>query len=77
MNSVASQSSSSGCVGVGALSAEVVLGLDQAAAEVLLPDAVDGDAGRQRISRIDQPRARSSRVAPAGNCGESTAGNAG
>ena len=38
-----------------ALGAEVVLGLDQAAAEVRLPDPVDRDAGRQRVPRIDQP----------------------
>ena len=37
------------------LGAEVVVGLDQAAAEVGLPDPVDRHPGRQRIAAIDQP----------------------
>ena len=31
------------------------LGLDEADAEELLPEAVDGDAGRQRVVGVDQP----------------------
>ena len=44
-----------GMAGGGALRAEVVVGLDQAAAEIRLPDPVHGDPGRQRIAAIDQP----------------------
>ena len=55
MNSMASQSSNSGCVGGDALRAEVVLRLDEAAAEILLPDAIHDDARGERILRLDEP----------------------
>jgi hypothetical protein len=45
-----------------ALGAEVVLRLDQAAAEVLLPDAVDRHAGGQRVAGSTIQRARSRRL---------------
>src|SRR5690242_19021450 len=41
--------------GPGALRAEIVLGFHNSFAEVLLPDAVHGDASGQRIPRIDNP----------------------
>ena len=44
--------------------AEVVRGGDQARAEVMLPDAVDHDAGRQRVGGPG----RASRPVPAGRC---------
>ena len=44
-----------GMAGGRALGAEVVVGLDQAAAEIGLPDPVDRDPGRQRVAAIDQP----------------------
>ncbi len=44
-----------GMTGGRSLGAEVVVGLDQAAAEIRLPDPVDDDAGRERIAAIDQP----------------------
>ncbi len=37
------------------MGAEIVLGLDQAQAEVRLPGAIDRDARRQWVRRIDQP----------------------
>ena len=45
-----------------ALRAKVVARLHQARAKHLLPEAIDGDAGRQRVLRRHQPLARSSRV---------------
>ena len=38
-----------------ALRAEVLARLDDAAAEQLLPEAVDGDAGDERVVLVDQP----------------------
>jgi hypothetical protein len=55
MNSVASQSSSAGWVGGAPWEPKVVLRLDQAAAEVLLPDAVDHDARGQRVGGVEEP----------------------
>ena len=49
MKSVASQSSSSGCVGGVALRAEIFERLHDAAAEGQLPQAIDEDAGGERI----------------------------
>src|SRR6185295_953892 len=40
---------------LGALQAEVVLRLDEAAAKVLLPGAVHGDAGGERVARTCDP----------------------
>ena len=67
MNSPASQSSSSGCVGGCAVDAEVARRRDEAAAEVVLPEAVDHDARGQRIRRRGDP------VAPARRAGRSFA----
>ena len=47
ISSLASQSSSSGCVGRVALHAEVAGRGDDAAAEVMLPEAIDDHAGEQ------------------------------
>ena len=55
MNSTASQSSSSGCVGGSPLMPKSSDGADEAAAEQLGPPAVDRDAGRQRVVAVDQP----------------------
>ena len=55
MNSVASQSSSSGLQRPLALRAEILHGLHHAGAEVHLPEAIHRHARRQRIGRIDQP----------------------
>ena len=55
MNSTASQSSNSGCDGRAALRAEIFDCLDDASAEKLFPDPVDGHAGRQRILPARQP----------------------
>ena len=55
MNSVASQSSSSGCDGHSPCDAEIFDGLDDAGAEIHLPEAIHGDARQQRIAGIDQP----------------------
>ena len=51
MNSVASQSSSSGCYGRLALRAEILGGLDDAGAEIHLPVAIHRHARGQRIAR--------------------------
>ena len=45
-----------------ALRAEIFDCLNQAGAKIHLPEAVHDDAGRQRIGRVDQPRARASRL---------------
>ena len=55
MNSTASQSSSSGCVGEFALRAEIFEALDDAAAEDQLPQPIDEDAGRQRVLAAGDP----------------------
>ena len=49
MNSSASQSSSSGCVGLSPCKPKLLDERHDAAAEVVLPDAIDHDAGSQRI----------------------------
>ena len=49
-----------------ALTAEVVLGLDNPSAEVLLPHAIDGHARGQRVTRIHQPAGK---VKPVGGAG--------
>ena len=41
--------------GLFALDTEVLRGFDEAGAKVFLPVAVDGDAGGQRIARINEP----------------------
>ncbi len=38
-----------------ALGAEIVFGFDEAAPEVLLPERIDCDAGRERIGGINEP----------------------
>ena len=66
MNSTASQSSNSGCVGGLAHLAEVVQRGDDAPAEVVAPDAIDDHARGQRILRGAEPfgqRAPASRSA--------------
>ena len=73
-NSVASQSSSSGCVGQLALGAEVLGGLDEPGAEEHLPDAVDRHAGRQRVVGIDEPRREAEPVAAARRSAAAAAG---
>ena len=55
MNSTASQSSSSGCVGGFAHLPEVLERGDDAAAEMLLPETIDDDARGQRILRRADP----------------------
>ena len=76
MNSVASQSSSSGWLGASPLRAEIFGRLHQARAEIHLPIAVDGDARGERMRRIDQPlrqsepvERRALRAAEAGRAG--------
>ena len=54
-NSVASQSSNSGCDGMLALHAEILRRLHQARAEVLLPEAIHRHARGERMLRINQP----------------------
>ena len=54
-NSVASQSSSSGCDGGVALRAEVLARLHETAAEELFPGAVHRDARRQRVRLVHEP----------------------
>src|SRR4029077_13176751 len=44
-----------GMAGGRALRPEVVVGLDQAAAEIHLPDPVDRHSGRQWVATVDQP----------------------
>ena len=55
MNSVASQSSSSGCDGRVALRAEIFGGLDDAGSEIQLPVAIHGHARGERMRGIDEP----------------------
>jgi hypothetical protein len=55
MNSVASQSSSSGWVGGQALGAEVLGRFDERPAEELAPEAVHHDPRGQRIVLVDEP----------------------
>ncbi len=64
ISSTASQSSNSGCVGGGALAAEVEDGRRPAAAEVPRPDVIDRDAGRQRVPSVGHPAGQ--RRTPAG-----------
>ena len=59
----ASQSSSSGWLGEVALRAEILLGLHQPDAEELRPEPVDGDPGRERVLRVDEPRRQAEPVA--------------
>ena len=60
-----------------ALRAEILGGLDDAGAEIHLPEAVHGDAGEQRIGGIDQPLGEAEPVVGnAGGSGGRTAGNA-
>src|SRR5437016_9736784 len=44
-----------GVRGRGTLGAEIVFGFDQAASEVLLPNAVDGDAGEEGVGWVNEP----------------------
>ena len=64
MNSTASQSSSSGCVGGVPLRPKSKTVGDQRLAEVPRPDVVDRDAGRQRVAPVGHPAGQ--RGAPAG-----------
>ena len=62
-NSTASQSSNSGCDGSSPVTPKSPLRADEAGAEHLLPEAVDRDAGRQRILRPQQPLGEAEPVA--------------
>ena len=62
-NSVASQSSSSGWLGDSPCDAEVFARLDEAGAEVHLPEAVDRHARGQRVAGSTSQRARPRRLA--------------
>ena len=60
-NSTASQSSNSGCVGRLAHDAEIAGRGDDADAEMVLPETIDDDAGRQRVVLPRQPSASAER----------------
>ena len=55
-----------------ALNAEILGRLDQAGAEVVLPDPVDDHAGRERVLRRNQPRSQAQPIAlgPVGSGGK-------
>jgi hypothetical protein len=55
MNSFASQSRSSGCVGLKPMWPKSLGRGDEAGAEDVMPDAVHHDAGGQRVARIGEP----------------------
>jgi len=61
-NSTASQSSSSGCEGASPCEPKSSDVFDEAVAEGFLPEAVDGDAGRQRFSSFTSHSRRPSRL---------------
>ena len=62
MNSVASQSSNSGCDGHSPCDAEVFDGLHDAGAEIHLPEPIHGHAREQRIPGVNHPSCKSQAI---------------